>query len=352
MRQSRFNLLLAATAAMVLLALAFLLISPTSEPEAVRERPAFPLLAEALGDAAVIEVVGADGGFRLTRSSAADLWLLPDRGGYPADGGTVAKLLSGLAGLRLFRAKTAKVENLTLLGLAGPGAGPGQGSRLIVRDAGGEPLVDAVIGKRTPDIAGEGIAGTYLRYSGSDQAWLATGQVRLPSSSLGMMDRHLLSLPASVIARVEVTPPGGVAGLVAERPARGLALRALSADGAVVSERALRRLAAGLERLDFRDVRPGEALPLPLPWRAGFTSFDGIHVTLTFQELPDGIWARIAAGAVPAVGQAEEAPPSDEVAAFAADLAARTDGWVFRLDPSVYLGLTAGIGETSLPAGN
>ncbi len=339
MRKSRFYLLLAVTAAMVLLALALLLIQPTREVAQDLQRPAFPLLAEAPDTAALIEVIGSQGSYRLARTSAAALWLLPDKGGYPADSGDAAKLLRGLAGLSLFQAKTSKPENLALLGLAGPEAGPGQGPRLIVSDAAGAPLVDALIGKVRADIGEEGTAGTYLRYSGSDQAWLAKGEIRLPDDSLGMLDRRLTSLPGSVVARIEITPPDSGADLVVERPLRGasdLALQPPPMVGESVNDLALRQLSDALDRLDFRDVRPAEDLPLPQPWARA------LHL---LRRYPGDLDLSAAGGEAMGAHDRRCRPgdrsrggrrPNQEVAAFAARLAARTDGWVYRLDPLVF----------------
>lgn len=337
MRRSSFLLLLLLTLACGLGALALMLVQQREAPVEAAGGPAFPLLAEAPAEAARIEVTSAKGSYLLARSGAAALWLLPDKGGYPADGAAVTRLLAGLAGLRLFEAKTAKAERLALLGLAGPEAGADQGSRLVVLDAQGRRLADAVIGGPRANIDAEGGGGTYLRYWGSDQAWLAAGEVTLPADVEGLLDRQLATLPGSVIARITITPPDGGPPLVVERAERGglgLALVPPTEDGQTVDGFALRQMADTLEHLSFRDVRPAEALPLPEAWRAEFLSFDGIAVTLTFRKLDQELWATLAADAVPP--PLEGGAVREDAAKYAAKIAAAAGGWVYRLDPFLY----------------
>lgn len=337
MRASRFYLLLCIT----LVAGAALVALNVTEERAVELAEgavvAFPLLAEDPDAAARIVITNAAGQFALQRSAAASLWLLPDQGGYPAETASVGKLLNGLAAMTLFAAKTAQTEDLDLLDLAGPASGP----RIQVLDAAGMPLVDAVIGKQRENLGRVGVVGTYLRYSDADQAWLALGAPVLPRSALATLNQTLLRLPGSVIARVEVTPPDGGAALLAQRPKRAqqsYVLEPPPVSGGGVDQAALRRLADGLQLLVFDDVRPAEDLPFDQPWRAVFTSFDGIEIALTFIQHQGALWARVSAKAVTPPGDQAKGP-RDDAAAFAAELAHRSDGWVFRLNPQLFASL-------------
>ncbi len=337
----RFTLLLVLT----LLVGAGLAVSIMSTPHPATRGggpiAAFPLLAEAPEEAAQILVTRPEGSYRLQRSAAAGLWLLPDKGGYPAESRKIAKLLNGLAGLTLYEAKTAQPENLDLLDLAGPREGPHQGPRIQVFDAAGQPLADAVIGKTRENLGQIGRDGLYLRYSDGDQAWLALGDLVVPQSALALLDQSLVSLPASVIARIEVTPPDGSAPLVAERPSRDTTAFRLEPppEGAAAAGPALSAMAGALRTLVFDDVRPAEALEMAAPWRARFTTFDGIGITLTFVLAEGRLWARIAAEAQPPAADQAVRPDAN---AFAAALSERTRGWVFRLDPALFRILAKG----------
>lgn len=333
MRASRFYSLLLVT----LLAGAALLALILTEERAAQAPDglvaAFPLLAEDPGAAASIRITGS-AEVELRRSAAAGLWLLPEKGGYPAETARVGKLLNELAGMTLFEAKTATADNLDLLDLAGAEAGP----RVQIFDAGGVPLVDAIIGKGRENLGRVGVIGTYLRYADADQAWLALGAPVLPRSALAMVDQTLLRLPGSVIARVEVTAPDSGTPLVAQRRERtqsSFALEPLPAVGSGVNEAALGTLAGALQLLVFDDVRPAEDLPFEQPWRAVFTSFDGIKITLTFVRHQAALWARVSTAAVPPPGSESDAVRED-AAAFAAGLAAESDGWVYRLNPQLF----------------
>ncbi len=342
MTATRFALLLAATLLAALALAAMVLTEPRPAPQEERPVAAFPLLAEAPGEAAEIVVTGPEGSYRVKRSAAAGLWLLPDKGGYPADSRAVGRLLTGLAGLTLHEAKTARAENLDLLGLAdpesGPESGPGSGPRVQVFDRSGAPLLDAVIGERRENLGRVGVTATYLRYADADQAWLALGDPVIPSSALAMVDQGLVSLPASLIAEVRVTPPEGGEPLEVRRPDRGsneLELQPPPSPGATVDRFALNALAGSLQQLLFDEVRPAEELALEEAWTAAFTSFDGIRIVLRFLQEEDALWATLSAAAVPPPGGETQEPRAD-AAAFAAELDARTAGWAFRLDPFLY----------------
>ncbi|MBC6406425.1 MAG: DUF4340 domain-containing protein [Rhodospirillales bacterium] len=332
MRPSRFLLLLLATLAC---ALGWFLLTPAPQPQGGRPEegpPAFPLLAEAPEAAAGIAVSGPEGRYRLGRSSLAGPWLLTEKGGYPAGGDAVARLLNGLSVLRLYEPKTDRPEQLGLLGL------DDGGQRILVEDAAGRPLVDAVIGGLRENLARPGDAGTYLRYADSAQGWLARGALIVPKTAMALVDRQLLSLPAAVIAKVAVTPPDGAAPLVLLRPDRGgsaLQLDPPAPDGAALDRAALRGMTEGLRRLTFDNLAPAGARPFAAPWRAVYTSFDGLRIALTFERRNGEFWSQIEAAAVPPPHRDAAAPRAD-TAAFATAMAARTKGWVFRLEPFLF----------------
>ncbi len=337
MRASRFYILLVLT----LLAGADLLVFALNV-ERIGETPAgavqaFPLLAEDPGAAARIVIEEADGDIDLARSASASLWLLSDKGGYPAETARVAKLVNDLAGMTLFEAKTAAADRLDFLGLAGPDSGP----RVQIFDAAGKPLVDAVIGAWRENLGRVGITGTYVRYSDAEQAWLALGAPVLPKSALAMVNQTLLRLPGSVIARVSVTPPEGGEPLVALRTTRsqqGFSLDPPPSGGVGVNQASLRALVGVLQLLVFDDVTPAEDLPFEQAWTAVFTSFDGIQITLVFTQDQGALWARVSAQAVLPPGGATSSPRQDAVD-FAAALAAETDGWAYRLNPQLFSSL-------------
>ncbi|MBC6416543.1 MAG: DUF4340 domain-containing protein [Rhodospirillales bacterium] len=332
MRPSRFFLLLGSTLAC---ALGWFLLTPAPQPPsgaAEEGLPAFPLLAEAPEAAASIAVSGPEGRYRLGRSAVAGLWLLTEKGGYPAGSDAVARLLKALSALRLYEPKTGRPEQLGLLGL------DDGGQRILVEDAAGRPLADAVIGGLRENLTRPGDAGTYLRYADSAQGWLARGALIVPKTAMALVDRQLLSLPGAVVAKVAVTPPGGAAPLVVLRPDRGssaLQLDPPAPDGDALNRSALRGMMEGLRRLAFDNVAPAGARPFAAPWRAVYTSFDGLRIALTFDRRDGEFWSQIEAAAVPPPNHSDAAPRAD-TAAFAAAMAARAKGWVFRLEPFLF----------------
>jgi len=339
MRPKSFYLLLFLTLLAAGVALVLLLLAPQAERRAAGEGPAFPLLAAAPEEAAEIEVAAPEGGYRLTRSSVPGLWLLPEKGGYPADRQAVAALLSGLAGLRLHEAKTARTEHLPLLDLA---PGEGEALQVVIRDAAGDPLVDAVIGRSVANVEGSGTAGTYLRYGDQPQAWLALGEAAVPAGVGRLYDPALVNLPGNAVARISVRPPDAGAPLMVERDGRGGALSLVPPprEDQRVDEPALRQLADSLAGLTFMDVRPADRFAFEAPWRAVFTSFDGIRVVLALALVEGEPWMTLTAEAAPPVGAAADAAPRADVRAFATKLEAAADGWAYRISPLVFQRLT------------
>ncbi len=106
----------------------------------------------------------------LTRQG--EQWMLG--GAKPADGQAVQRLLDDLARMRPTRVVTRKREHDAELGL------DAKGTHIVLKDAGGETLFDAIIGKQ-----GANLVSTYLRLQGQDVVYAMdkalVWQVRRPA---------------------------------------------------------------------------------------------------------------------------------------------------------------------------
>jgi len=292
-------------------------------------RPAFPDLSARAAEIARLTVTTGSGRIELARADDGR-WVAPERGGYPADQATVDTLLQGLAALTLFEPRTADPARLPRLWLEelGPEA---RSLRLTVAAADGSALVDAFFGRRSNDPLGEAEGGTYLRFAGDPQAWLAAGRVAVPAELTDFLDLGIVSLPDDTIRRIEVRHPDGT-HLLAER-ARGepqLLLTAGLPEGGGADPAKLARLASLVDGLNFEDVRPAGEVAFPAdPIVTVVTSFDGIELTFELALLGSEPWLRVAAALAAEHTENPEHLPGIE--AFIAAVNARTAGWAYRI---------------------
>jgi len=350
-RASRFTLLCVMTLVAVLIAGGMVAFSGESLLGGEAEGPAFPRLA-GQGDAvAEIEVATVLGSYRLTKDAEGD-WTAPEKGGFPADRAAVRRLLVSLQQLRLYQRKTRDPERLPRLHLSALERPESQAKLVTLRDASGTVMAEAYIGRSRADLAELGEDGTYIRYPGENQAWLALGSADVPSRITGLLDSVLTTLPSEAIRRVEILPTDGEA-LVLQRLVRGartLDLVPPPAPGQSADQAALRQIAGSLQALRFVDVAPVEAAGLNEPGaRAVFVSFDGIEITLHLAERDGSPWMELTARYV---SPGEGAAHAEETQAFVAALSARTAGWVFQIDPWIFQRLSSSRDDVFATAGN
>jgi hypothetical protein len=297
--------------------------------------PAFPRLRADATEAAEIAIAGAAGTVRLRRG-AEGVWMLPDKGGFPADPLQVRQLLLDAGKLRLAEPKTDNPARLHRLWLEDPAAPGAQSLRLTVTADDGALLADAIVGRTTNDLVAQQEGGTYLRYPAEARAWLAAGRLSLSPDPLDYLDRGLVNLPADSIRRVVVTRADG--GVILAERARGepaLAVKTGLGEGQAADPKALASLANLLDGLVFADVAPAEAVAFPPDaTHVTVTSFDGIEVRLELAVVDSVPWARLTA--VLAEEHGEDPERLQGTQAFIGALAARTAGWAFRLAPAAY----------------
>jgi len=335
MQPRSFLSLLLATLVAVIAAAVVLATAPGGGSVGDGGEPAFPRLRQATDAAAAIAITTGAGGFTLVRDDDGT-WTLPAKAGYPAEPGTLRSLLLGAARLTLAEPKTDKRERLPRLWLEEPDHPAAQSLRLTVTAADGTTLADAVIGRTTNDLVAQQEGGTYLRFPGEDQAWLAAGRLSVSPDPLDYLDRSLVSLPADTIRRVVVTrADGGVILLERDRGEAALAVKTGLAEGQTADAKALARVANLLDGLSFADVARADDIAFGADAaRVTVTSFDGIEVRLVLALVDGAPWARFTAAL--AEEHTADAERLKGTQAFIDALAARTAGWAYRLTPAAY----------------
>src|SRR4030095_9522845 len=149
----------------------------------------FPPLAAKVNDVRSLTIARKDGAVTLTKTDQD--WTLADKANYPADFGTVRKLLVYLAELRTLEAKTktpALYASLEVEDLATPDA---KSTQVTLKDASGGAVVDLLVGKQRYGRSGSAGDGVYVRKMGDAQAWQARGRITLERDALAWLDRAI-----------------------------------------------------------------------------------------------------------------------------------------------------------------
>lgn len=304
------------------------------------EQPVVAGLVDRLNDVAAIVVESSDGKLTLRRNDQQG-WAIVERGGYPADPGKVRDLALGVAGLRLVEAKTAAADRLPRLEVGEPGPGA-KSKRVDLLDAQGAPLAALVVGKTRFGLYGGGRSGVYVRRAGEAQAWLAAGQLDVPTKAMDLVEREFLSVQPNQLARVTLGA-GGPSPVVMEKAAatdEAFTLRTPPPAGRQADPEKLERLGSSLIALTMQDVRPAAELqPAADAPTARFETWDGLIIEVRTIVAGEGEevrhWARFTPSASPPIGTApmpvegQPAPPA--AAERVTALKPKLEPWSFEL---------------------
>jgi hypothetical protein len=284
----------------------------------VTERPAFPALAGELGDVAAVGFKRKD--LAATFDRRGDLWLLAEKGDYPADAGKVRQVVLTLAAMRLIEPKTRLPNLYERLDVEDPGSG--KSTLVTVADRSGKTLARLIVGKQRYDRLGAGNGGLYVRQPGHAQSWLASGAVDLSGNLAGWLDRQIVDIPDRRIAKVTLTQPDGTRLVLSRaKPEAQFAIEGAAADTKPKSDTATGEPAMALDGLNLDDVASAAKMPLPQTGvtTASYTTFDGLTIDLRLVERDKTDWIAVAATG------------TGKAAAEAKQIAARVSGWSYAI---------------------
>jgi hypothetical protein len=274
----------------------------------------FPDLAPKLKDATKIEVIHQ--GKPTTIALVNGQWGLTDRGGYQVQETKLRGMLTALTELRLVEPRTSDPAEFSRLGVEDPDA-PGSNSNLLrILDAAGKPMVAVIVGHRRVRTQGNVPDQVYVRRPGDNQAWLAEGGLEVDSDPQLWLDRDIMNIDHSRIAKVVATH--GAQTLQFVRNGDKLALTE-PADHPKLDDYKLDDVDRALELLTFQEVKPAADAVGDEAGHAVFTTTDGLAVTATVFHAGKDLWARFAVTG------------ADKTKAEADRLAARLTGWTYQI---------------------
>jgi hypothetical protein len=295
-----------ATVVLVGLALFALSSGDRGVSRAARSEPAFPVLAEKLGE--VQSVTVTRDGSMMTFIRDGDSWLAEEKGNYPANTAKISQLVLAMADLTLIEPKTQKADLYPRLEVEDPAKG--KSALVTVKDKSGTTIAETIVGKRRYDRLGGGNDGVYVRKPSDAQAWLARGSLDPSGAPSSWLGRQILDISEKKIAKVSLTQADGTKLVISRSaPDAKFTVEDAPADAKFKSETTTSGPAMALETLDLDDVKPATELPVgdKDAVAATFTTFDGLSVNVRMIEHDKTNWIAIsAAGSGPAEAEAKK----------------------------------------------
>jgi hypothetical protein len=274
----------------------------------------FPGLAPRLKDATKIEVIHK--GKPMTIALVNGQWGVTDRGGYRVQESKLRGMLTALTELRLVEPRTSNPAEFSRLGVEDPNAPDSNSNLLRVLDAAGKAMVEVIVGHRRVRTQGNVPDQVYVRRPGQNQAWLAEGSLEVDADPSLWLDRDIMNIDHSRIAKVEAIHGDQV--LAFARDGDKLTLTQ-PADHPKLDDYKLEDVDRALELLTFQEVKPGSD-PLGAPeGHAVFTTSDGLAVTATVFHTGKDLWVQFAVSG------------DDKAKAEADRLSSRVNGWSYQI---------------------
>ncbi len=297
-RMNRSTLILAGVTALAVALAAYVLGSQRSDRAPVfQPQRMFADLAAHMDSVARISIRTEAEHFDVVRQDDG-IWVLPEKGDYPASRQAVRTTLLALARLELIEPKTARAERHAALGLVAP-EDKGRAVAVALYGADGKALARLLVGDEAPfDMGRE--AAFYVRAPDGAQTWLARAPARIRSDLVDWIEQEVLALARPDIKSVQVIPANGPSYVLARADAEvsDMTLQEPPAGRTPKPGYILNTTAFAPVGMTITDVRPAADIDFSAAARAIYTTFDGVAYTLDLAAQEGGYWVRIAAAPV------------------------------------------------------
>ena len=303
---SRRTIKILAVAVVVLFAAVFLLDRQRNRGGAEDEL-LFPGLKAELDAVTEVTVTDADSEVAIVREG--DGWVVPGKGGYPADTGALRDLLIAMAEARKVEQKTSNSEYYDRLGLVPPDAEDSTG--ILVETAGSEAAAVSIL-------LGHSVQRgyRYARVPDQAQSWLIDRNPDIPDDPAGWLVSDIVDIPAARVQSVSITHEDGETIRLhkADEDAANFTLAGIPEGRELSYPSVGNSIASAIDGLSLEDVR--RAAEAPQSEQAAtattvYTTFGGLQLTIDSQTADDETWIRLEAEAIPAEGDEPEAEPGE-----------------------------------------
>jgi len=283
-----------------------------------------PGLREALNEIDRVQVTGPGGTPVATLRQADGRWVVDERGGYPAAVARLRPMLIALAEARIIEETTANPALYPRLGVQELTAADADGMEIVL--AQGDSSLGGVLLGDSP-AAGQ----VYARRSGEARSYLVAAELDPGRSTRDWLLPEIMNVPANRIGAVTITHPDGeVLRLVRDRDdGFGFTVAGLPEGRQLRHATVADGIGGVLASLALDEVTPAGELVLADDEAvvARYETVDGLLIHARAFSVPDGIRVSFTAEAA--------GDPAAEDAQLrlreAADINARTTGWVYTL---------------------
>jgi hypothetical protein len=295
--------------------------SPQSVASDRRGERVFPELLSRANDVVTISIRDDDRTFTVERRGDG---FFDKDSGYAARPESFRDMVGGAASLTFEESKTSDPNRYADLGLGEPGKGLGDkaGREVVMRDAKGSVLANVFVGNRDNTVGGAR-GGTYVRFPGQQQTYLARGEMRVPVPHAAWFEINLINFTRDRLAKLELKGAGQDDYILTSEPKGSELTLRTQVEGRAPDGGKVLRLSFMVDPISFQDVRApkGEVKPDARQYIA--TSHDGVRVTVTSVGDQKEGWVRMQVEATPEA--------TDAVKKEVADLAPKMHGFEFKL---------------------
>ena len=311
----------------------------------------FPALAARLNDVASVTVASHEDKF--TVASTGSGWAVVERGNYPAQFAAVKTTIVALSNLVTVEAKTRNPKLFSRLDVEDISKKDGDSKRLTIKDKAGKVLADLIVGKSRITMGNTGPAMLYVRRTGTQQAWLARGNLDLRGEVHQWLVRRIAHVNRARIQQYTIVQPDGAKVVLRkDKPgAKEFTFVGLPKGRKIKSQSLLSSVAGALTGLDLEDVQPAARVDFAkhAAGSAEFRTFGGLILRASMAKVGKKVWFTFTAAVDPdakfaakqASGKkADKADKADDDARVrsteearkeAAAINARTKGWAYYL---------------------
>ncbi|MDF1687555.1 MAG: DUF4340 domain-containing protein [Parvibaculaceae bacterium] len=275
---------------------------------------------------------GMQGTQSVTLTKQGDIWVVEERGNYPAVDEKVQQVLTGLVDLEKFEPRTANPEFHRQLGLREP-ENLGRAVRLQVLGEDDVEILSLLTGETVEgvsDTQGRGLL--YARRDGADQTWLTRGRLPLNGEVTHWLDTDVLNIERADIREL-VLWSGSPNPTHLSRPdadERNFSIVNLPEGRVGRGAAIINGSAVALATAEIEDVAPVDAVTFVNAPHVEMTTFDGVHFGIDLMGGRGSLWARFEVTADQAALDAGADPVAVQERVDA--LKAKLDGWAFKLD--------------------
>ncbi|MEL7448292.1 MAG: DUF4340 domain-containing protein, partial [Pseudomonadota bacterium] len=234
-----------------------------------------PGLKDAINDVSAIRIAGAGDQTVVSLERGDARWTVAEKGGYPADTGSIRELLLALADARLRESKTANPDNYAFLEVRDIASPEASGVQISLTGVDSAPVI---VGKA----AAGGGEGTYVRRAGDSQSWLASGSIDVTRVAVDWLDRDIINFPASRLQSVTVRHADGEELRISrqERSAPTFDVEAVPEGRELSSAEIAEPMGSVLQGLRLDDVQPAGAVTMNDVTTTEYRTFDGLVISV------------------------------------------------------------------------